>query len=83
MVVCDRFGQQRQLGGDRIDVRIAVTGNPQAEVIAKVSDSGDGRYKVLYSPWVQGELLVSVLVAGKHIRGSPFQVDISPSHTKT
>ena len=83
VVVCDRFGQQRQLGGDRIDVRIAVPGNPQAEVVAKVTDNGDGRYKVLYNPWVQGDLTVSVLVAGKHIRGSPFQVTILPNHTKT
>ena len=82
VVVCDRFGQQRQLGGDRIDVRIAITGNPQAEVVAKVTDNGDGRYKVLYNPWVQGELTIGVLVAGKHIRGSPFQVAILPNRTK-
>ena len=82
VVVCDRFGQQRQLGGDRVDVRIAVTGNPQAEVVAKITDSGDGRYKVLYNPWVKGELIISILVAGKHIRGSPFQVAILPSHKK-
>ena len=81
VVVCDRFGQQRQLGGDQVEIRIAVINSPKDEITSKITDNCNGKYKVMYTPWMSEELLVSVLVAGKHIRGSPFRVSILPSHS--
>ena len=46
-----------------------------------LEDLGTGRGVCTYTPPQTGEYTLSVLVVGKHIRGSPFDIDVDPAPT--
>lgn len=74
VIVHDRYKQRRNEGGDKLEA--SMTGTDGEVVHLFVSDSEDGSYVVSYSPTSQGEHTLSVLIRGKHIRGSPFLVNV-------
>lgn len=74
VTVHDRFKQRREGGGDKVEA--SMTG-PDGEVVyVFVSNSEDGSYLLSYTPASLGEHVLAVLVGGKHIRGSPFQMSV-------
>lgn len=74
VVVNDRYKQRRDLGGDKLEA--SMTGSKGEVVHMFVDDSEDGSYVVSYTPNSTGEHRLSVLVEGKHVRGSPFVVNV-------
>ncbi len=80
VIIRDRYGQRRLSGGDRVVARMqSRTGTI---VNAQVTDNGDGTYLVSYTPELVGEHRLSVLVDRKHVRSSPFVVNVRPRHKK-
>jgi tripartite motif-containing protein 45 len=74
VTVNDRFKQRREGGGDKVEARMT---GPEGEVVyVFVSDSEDGQYLLSYTPSSRGEHTLHVLVAGKHVRSSPFRVSV-------
>ena len=49
---------------------------PGPAIKAKVEDRGRGQYEVAFSVVYSGECELSVLVNGRHVRGSPFPVPL-------
>ena len=49
---------------------------PGPAIKAKVEDKGRGQYEVEFSVVYSGECELSVLVNGRHVRGSPFPVQL-------
>ena len=76
IVVYDKYKQRRELGGDRVEVTMATEGGDREMVAMFIEDNKNGSYTVSYTPEVSGEYKLSVLVEGKNIRGSPFQVAV-------
>ena len=64
-------------GGERVEAflrpRPPVPGLP---IKAKVEDRGRGQYEVVFGVVYSGECELSVLVNGRHVRGSPFAVQL-------
>jgi len=54
----------------KFDVSIA---GPQGNVEATILDEGEGKHRVSYSLPASGKYTVSVLLNGKHIKGSPWE----------
>ena len=80
VTVHDRYGQQRLTGGDRVEAQMqSRTG---AIVNTTVLDNGDSTYLVSYTPESHGEHRLSVLIDGKHVRASPFVVNVRPKQKK-
>lgn len=80
VIIHDRYGQRRLSGGDKVEARMqSRTGTI---VNAQVTDNGDGTYLVSYTPELVGEHRLSVLVDRKHIRSSPFVVNVRPRRRK-
>ena len=76
VIVMDRYGERRFVGGDKVEAQIhSSSGNV---VKANVTDGNDGVYQVSYIPESVGEHRLSVLIEGKHVRASPFVVDVRP-----
>ncbi|NXH17454.1 TRIM3 protein, partial [Bucco capensis] len=80
----DREGELVRSGGACVRFRAAAPdGSSGAE--CQVLDNRDGTYELLYTPRAEGELLLSVLLYGQPIRGSPFRAralracDLPPS----
>ena len=76
----DRFGERRVMGGDRVEAN--VHSSDGSFVSTSVTDRGDGEYQVSYTPETVGEHRISVLVEGKHVKGSPFSVSVRPKGKK-
>lgn len=75
VLVYDRYKQHRKVGGDRVEASMISVG--KGEVVHMfISDGENGSYVVSYTPESRGEHALSVLVGGKHIRGSPFAVSV-------
>ena len=49
---------------------------PGPAIKAKVEDKGRGQYEVVFGVVYSGECELSVLVNGRHVRGSPFAVQL-------
>ena len=80
VVVCDRYKQQREVGGDRVEASMI---NKKGDIVYLfVNDREDGVYDISYNPNTSGEHQLSVLVDEKHIRGSPFAVRVHPRRGK-
>ncbi|NWR59872.1 TRIM3 protein, partial [Bucorvus abyssinicus] len=66
-------------------LRFQVTGPDGAAAEAEVQDNKNGTYELLYTPRIEGDFVLSVLLYGQPIRGSPFRVravracDLPPS----
>lgn len=80
VTVHDRYGQRRLAGRDKVE---ACMHNRIGEVVnATVTDNDDGTYQVSYTPESVGEHRLSVLIDGKHVRASPFVVNVRPKQKK-
>ncbi|XP_064361407.1 tripartite motif-containing protein 3 isoform X2 [Dromaius novaehollandiae] len=66
-------------------LRFQVTGPDGGAADAEVLDNKNGTYELLYTPRAEGDFLLSILLYGQPIRGSPFRVravkacDVPPS----
>ena len=74
VIVCDRYKQRRERGGD--DIVASVVSSRAEGVCVTINDCKNGSYEVSYTPESRGEHHLSVLVEGKHIKGSPFVVKV-------
>lgn len=80
VVVCDRYKQQREVGGDRVEA--SMVGKKGEIVYMFIKDCEDGVYEISYIPGSTGEHKLSILVDEKHIKGSPFVVRVYPKRSK-
>lgn len=73
----DAEGCLRSVGGDLFVVEL--TQNKEVEFKYKVEDGNDGTYLVTYTSPAdsKGNLRLSVLLRGSHIKGSPFSVNVT------
>lgn len=80
LTVLDRFDERRVMGGDRVEAN--VQSSDGSFVKTSVVDKGDGDYYISYMPEAVGEHRISVLVEGKHVKGSPFSLVVHPKGKK-
>ncbi|XP_044524010.1 tripartite motif-containing protein 3 isoform X2 [Gracilinanus agilis] len=79
----DKDGQLVRTGS--AELRAELTGPDGARLDAHVLDHKNGTYELVYTARAEGELLLSVLLYGQPVRGSPFRVralrpgDLPPS----
>lgn len=78
--VYDRYGQRRLSGEDKVEARVHSRNG--TAVNTAVNNNGDGTYQVTYTPESAGEHRLSVLIEGKHVRASPFVVNVRPKRKK-
>ena len=80
IVVHDRYKQRREIGGDKIEASMV---NKRGVVVYMfIKDCKDGSYDISYIPESIGGYQLSLLVEGKHIKGSPFVVNVLPNINK-
>ncbi|KAK7070563.1 E3 ubiquitin-protein ligase trim71 [Halocaridina rubra] len=70
----DHLGDSRLIGGDQ--VRVIVHGPDGLCFRGDVQDRGNGTYFVTYQPQIEGQHVVSVLLHGLHVSGSPYTVQV-------
>ncbi|XP_057268644.1 tripartite motif-containing protein 3 [Pezoporus wallicus] len=79
----DKDGELVRSGSARL--RFQVTAPDGAAAEAEVQDNKNGTYELLYTPRAEGDFLLSILLYGQPIRGSPFRAravkasDVPPS----
>jgi len=66
-------GQPMKQGGDPFQVKIA---GPNGDVPAKVTDNGDGTYRVDYAPQDAGKHRIDVTLKDKPVANSPYTVNV-------
>lgn len=72
--VKDHQGDPRLVGGDPI---VAIVEGPNGvSYRADVEDRQNGTYVMTYRPQVEGRHIITVLIRGRHIHGSPFTVKV-------
>ena len=83
VVARDEFGNDRDVGGDAVVVRVAASASPDTpESYGAVVDHGNGTYGVTYdAPPAVGAFKLSVTLGGENVRGSPFSVDATRAAT--
>ena len=81
VAIHDRYGQKREAGGDKVEAHLS-NRRSGVQVDTCVKDCGDGTYHVTYTPQSIGEHRLSVLVCGKHVRASPFVINVFPKRNK-
>jgi len=69
----DRLGRPTKKGGDPFQVKIK---GPKGEVPCKVTDNGDGTYRVEYAPSDAGKHDVHVTLRDAPIMNAPFHVNV-------
>ena len=72
MVVRDHLGEVRQGYNDA--VKLVVHSPDQRPVRATIFDNQNGTYRLSWSPAIEGEHVVNVLLKDAHVAGSPFRV---------
>lgn len=76
---CDREGQRRTEGGDRV---VATLSHPEEFQDVSVEDLQDGRYKVTFLPLTPGSSRPQLDVSGvqnyKELCGCPFTLEVRP-----
>ncbi|XP_075886986.1 E3 ubiquitin-protein ligase TRIM45 [Nelusetta ayraudi] len=76
-VVCrDSAGDQLTRGGEHVVVSVAHREKKDCTVKTTVVDSSDGSYRVSYTPVEPGLYSVWVCVKARHVKGSPFTLDV-------
>lgn len=75
-------GEQCYRESDWVTVEIKNQQGLDCATIAHVHDNKDGTYKISYFAKETGASQVSVKVNGKHVSGSPFEVELKPRHFK-
>ena len=71
----DRYKQPREMGGDKLEAVLS-DADTRETVNVSIGDNKDGTCMLSYAPKSTGEHRLSILVEGKHIRGSPFAVSV-------
>ena len=69
-------GEQCYNNHDRVTVEIRDEQGRECATEVRINDNKDGSYKISYSPKDQGKYKVTVKVNGKHVRDSPFCIDV-------
>ncbi|XP_046361249.2 E3 ubiquitin-protein ligase TRIM71-like [Haliotis rufescens] len=70
----DHHGEGRVMGGDPLEIIIQ---SPEGALYrTEVIDRQNGSYAVTYRPQTEGQHIISVTIRGKHIRESPFTVNV-------
>ena len=69
-------GRQCYNERDHVTVEIRDERGRECATEVRINDSKDGLYQISYSPRDQGRYQVTVKVNGKHVRGSPFTVQV-------
>ena len=70
----DHLGELRVVGGDPVECLIQ---SPEGTLFRnEVLDRQNGTYTVTYRPQFEGQHIISVLINGKHIYDSPFNVQV-------
>ena len=72
MVVRDHLAEVRQGYNDA--VKLVVHSPDQRPVRATIFDNQNGTYRLSWSPAIEGEHVVNVLLKDAHVAGSPFRV---------
>ncbi|NWH27411.1 TRIM3 protein, partial [Grus americana] len=79
----DKDGELVRSGSASLRFQVTAPDGGAAE--AEVQDNKNGTYELLYTPRTEGDFLLSILLYGQPIRGSPFRVravkasDVPPS----
>jgi len=79
----DKDGELVRSGSARLRFQVTAPDGGAAE--AEVQDNKNGTYELLYTPRAEGDFLLSILLYGQPIRGSPFRAravracDVPPS----
>ncbi|XP_074023675.1 tripartite motif-containing protein 3 isoform X3 [Numenius arquata] len=79
----DKDGELVRSGSASLRFQVTAPDGGAAE--AEVTDNKNGTYELLYTPRAEGDFLLSILLYGQPIRGSPFRVravkacDVPPS----
>lgn len=82
MQAIDKDGHPRDCGWDTFDIAVT-TDEGETAVEARVVDSNDGNYEVIFTPPAAGTYNISVQFDGTfggepgHIRGSPFTLQVA------
>ena len=71
-MVRDHLGEVRQGYNDA--VKLVVHSPDQRPVRATIFDNQNGTYRLSWSPAIEGEHVVNVLLKDAHVAGSPFRV---------
>ena len=79
-IFVNTFYKNEQRCTDTQDVRVEVNIDDQKLPVKQVSGS-NGKYKFTYNPSKRGQYTIRILVCGKEITGSPFQVSVKQSIT--
>ena len=80
VAVHDRYGERRGSGGEKVEAFL--TNFVGTRLRTLVNDRGDGTYHVTYTPKTIGEHRLSVLVCGKHVKASPFIINVLPKRNQ-
>ncbi len=70
----DHHGDPRMVGGDPLEV--IVTSAEGVFYRAEIVDRQNGTYTVSYRPQTEGQHTISATIRGKHVRDSPFTVQV-------
>lgn len=68
----DSKGRRRPIGGDLFVVGV----RGPSKVKARVTDHGDGTYRVVWKPWCSGDYQVAISLFGVLLAGAPFDVSV-------
>ena len=84
IVARDEFGNARSVCGDDFDVTLVgpETSTGSARVHGVVSESGNGTYVVEYTVTSAGLYYVSITLAGRHVKGSPYAMQALPAEAR-
>ena len=63
---------------DRVSLEIRNREGRDSAIKSQIQDNQDGTYKLRYFAKETGAYQASVKVNGKHVRGSPFEVEVKP-----
>jgi filamin len=77
IVAKNYFDEELPNGGDHFDVQIA---GPDSTVTAAVSDTGDGKYPVVYTVTKPGDYTITIKLRDEHIKNSPYHVHADGPH---
>lgn len=80
VTVNDRYKQRRKEGKDIVETKIE--NHNGAGVNASITNRSNGTFQFSYVPETIGEHRISVLIQGKHVRSSPFIINVSPGRNR-
>lgn len=76
IVTKDKMGEPCIEGGERIAVSVESVNMPGSLLKLSLRDNQDGSYTVNFRPKIKGDHVLSILIRGHHIKGSPFKLEV-------